>query len=245
MRCFDEAVRSWLFIEVGGSSGQTAQLDSSGNFQFSSGIIREPGRPIALACPGLIRDRRVLYATNLGWPDDADPAHELGVARIDILENDVRAAALGESVLRSSNTPGLDLLYINLGTGVGDAQVVDGLATHFDLAHHLVGGTLYCTGCRAIGCVNAHLCSENLPAVLTKEDCAFVARTLALALEDMSVEPSLPVVLGGGMARRYPAIARILDKLVANPTEITAAPANAKSAAYAGLEYLVRLRNMV
>ncbi len=234
---------SWLFIELGGSSAQTVQRDSRGRFWFSPGVALEPDRPVALACPGLIRDGRVLYATNLGWPDDADPAHELGLESVAILENDARAAGLGESILRSGETPTLDLIYINLGTGVGDAQVVNGVVSHLDLAHHHVGGDLYCTGCRDVGCLNAYLCTQNLPAALTVEDCAFVARTLALALKDMSVAERMPLVLGGGIARRYPAIVTILDDLMPNPTVLTAAPAEAKSAAYVGLEYLSRLHN--
>lgn len=182
----------------------------------------------------------MLYATNLGWPDDADPAHELGLERVAVLENDARAAGLGESILRSGGTPTLDLIYINLGTGVGDAQVVNGVVRHLDLAHHHVGGTRYCTGCRGVGCLNAYLCSKNLPSVLTAADCAFVARTLAAALTDLSVDGRKLLVLGGGIARRYPAMATILDDLIPNPIELTAAPAEAKSAAYVGLEHLVR-----
>jgi len=59
----------------------------------------------------------------LGWPDDADPAHELGLEGVAILENDARAAGLGESILRSGETPALDLIYINLGTGVGTRRL--------------------------------------------------------------------------------------------------------------------------
>jgi hypothetical protein len=236
-------MESWLLIELGGSSAQTAQRDARGRFWFSPGVVREPARSIALACPGLIRAGRVLYATNLGWPDDADPAHELGLERVAILENDAIAAGLGESVLRSGETPALDLLYINLGTGVGDAQVVNGVASPLDLAHQHVGGTLYCTGCRGVGCLNAYLCSQNLPRPLTAEDCAALARTLASALTDLAVDGRRLLVLGGGIARRYPAIVRLLAERVPNPTELTAAPAEAKSAAYAGLNYLARLRS--
>lgn len=237
-------MESWLLIELGGSSAQTVQRDPRGRFWFSPGVVREPALPVALACPGLIRAGRVLYATNLGWPDDADPAHELGRERVAILENDARAAGLGESVLRSGETPTLDLLYINLGTGVGDAQVVNGVVNDLNLAHHHVGGTQYCTGCRGMGCLNASLCSQNLPRPLTAKDCAYLAHTLAAALTEMAVDRRRLLVLGGGIARGYPAIVTLLAELVPNPTELTAAPAEAKSAAYAGLDYLVRLRTM-
>ncbi len=58
----------------------------------------------------------------------------------------------------------------------------------------------------------------------------------------MALDENLPLVLGGGIMRRYPAIATLLNDLIPHPTERTAAPAEAKSAAYAGLEYLTRLR---
>lgn len=230
----------WLFVEVGGTAIQTSQRNPSGHYWFTPGLVRVPGRPVALACPGLIRGGRVLYATNLGWPDEADPAQELGLEHVAIVENDAVAAALGESILRSGDRPALDLLYVTLGTGVGSARVIDGQGSDLNLGHHYVGGDIYCTGCRNVGCLNAYLCSQHLPAVLTADDQAFVARTLAFALEDMSVDDYVPLVLGGGIVRRYPAIATILNGLTPNPTEITAAPAEAKSAAYAGLDYLSR-----
>jgi len=230
----------WLFVEVGGSSIQTAQRDLAGRFWFAPGLVRDPGRPIALACPGLIRDGRVRYATNLGWPDEADPGRELGVEGIALVMNDAEAAAVGESVLRTGDAPTLDLLYVTLGTGVGSARVRDGVASYLDLAHRHVGGTNYCAGCRSVGCLNSLLESRRLPPHLTDEDQAFVARTLAAALVDLAPDQDAPLVLGGGIARRYAAIAARLDHLVPNPTTLTRAPAEAKSTAYAGLDYLSR-----
>jgi len=161
----------------------------------------------------------------------------LGV-NVSLVENDAVAAALGESVLRAGNASLPDLIYISLGTGVGSAYVADGVAGDLDLGHRYVGGDIYCTGCRNVGCLNAHLCSQRLPAALTAADQAYIARTLAFALEDMSVDERTLLVLGGGIARRYPAIASILDSLAPNPTELTLVPVEAKSAAYAGLDYL-------
>ncbi len=231
----------WLLVELGGSSTQTVQRDASGHFWFTPGLVREPGRPVALACPGLIRNERVLYATNLGWPDDADPARELGVERIAIVENDAVAAGLGESVLRSRGQTLVDLLYVALGTGVGSAQIIGGRARDLDLGHRYVGGEVYCSGCRNVGCLNAYLCSQHLPATLSPDDQAFVARTLAGALRAMAVDERLLLVLGGGIVRRYPAIATLLAALLPNPTGLTVAPIEAKSAAYAGLDHLARL----
>jgi hypothetical protein len=148
----------WRYIELGGSSAQTSTRDPAGRFWFSPGIIHDATTPIALACPGLVQPGRVLYATNLGWPEIADPAQELGMADLRIVVNDAEAAALGESVLRSGASPSRDLLYISLGTGV----------------------------------------------------------------------------------RRYPSIITNLARLVPYQIEGTAAPSEAKSAAYAGLDYLSR-----
>lgn len=240
-RIITTAMQPWLLVELGGSSTQTVQRDAEGRFWFTAGLVREPGRPVALACPGVIRNGRVLYATNLGWSDDADPARELGLEQIAIVENDAVAAALGESVLRSSERSLLDSLYVTLGTGVGSAQVIDGVATVLDLGHHYIGGNAYCTGCRSVGCLNAYLCAQHLPVVLSSDDQAFVARTLGGALRDMAVAADLPLVLGGGITRRYPAIATLLNDVIPHPTERTAAPAEAKSAAYAGLDYPARL----
>lgn len=227
----------WLFVELGGSSAQTAQRDTDGRFWFTPGVVRDPARPVALACPGIIRDRRVLYATNLGWPDDADPANELGVRQLSIVMNDAEAAALGEAVLRSGNAPSLDLVYVTLGTSLGIARVAGGVPIDPDVAHYQVGGDNYCTGCRNSGCLNSLLCSQNLPSDLTMEDQDFVAQTLASALREVGLAEEPLVVVAGGMARRYPAIVSFVDGLLPNAVERAAAPDEAKSAAYAGLHY--------
>ena len=68
-----------------------------GRFWCTPGVVRDPGRHVALAYPGLLREGRVRSATDL-----------LGVETVALLENDARAA-LGAA-------PAVDLAYINLGT---------------------------------------------------------------------------------------------------------------------------------
>ncbi|WP_220207719.1 ROK family protein [Reticulibacter mediterranei] len=213
-------------------------------FRFTPGLVRETNRPIALACPGIVRDGEVLYATNLGWPDRADPKEELGLQNICIVENDAVAAGLGESVLRSKIGPEQDLFYVSLGTGVGSVQVANGTARYFDLGHHYVGGTAYCAGCRSVGCLNAYLCSSSLPTPLGEQDQIFVARMLAGAFQSLSLTDQVPLVLGGGIVRRYPGIGCLVNEQIANRVELTAAPLQAKSAAYAGLEYLSQIHRL-
>ena len=228
----------WRYIELGGSSAQTVVRDHAGRFWFTPGIIHDTTSRIALACPGLIQNGRVLYATNLGWPDAAEPAQQLGIADLRIVVNDAEAAALGESVLRSTALPPQDLLYIALGTGVGSAIVSNHQARYYDIGHCQIGGTKYCAGCRSIGCLNAELEARALPTELSPEDQQFVAQTLARALEMNPVDQQVRIILSGGIIRRYPTIIAKLARLVPYHIEGTAAPPEAKSAAYAGLDYL-------
>ena len=235
----------WRYIELGGSSAQTVVRDQRGHFWFSPGLIHDATSPIALACPGLIQNGHVLYATNLGWPDVADPAQELGIANLRIVINDAEAAALGESVLRSRTRPAQDLLYIALGTGVGSAIVINYPARYYNIGHCQIGGTKYCAGCRSIGCLNAELEARALPAELSPEDQQFIAQTLARALDLNPLDQQMPIVLSGRMSRRYPSIIAKLAALVPYHIERTAAPPEAKSAAYAGLDYLAHQIDIV
>lgn len=233
-------MNAWVFVELGGSSAQTAQCDDVGRWWFTLGVVLVPGRPVALACPGVIRNGRVLYATHLGWPDVADPTAELAVERVPVVMNDAVAAALGESVLRTGASPTLDLIYLGLGTGVGDAYVRNGVVQDLDLGHILIGGATYCEGCRAVGWLNGHLAARYLPTPLTQADQRYVASTLARALHARAVDAQTLVVLGGGIARRHPTIVPMLADHIPNPVATTAAPVEAKSAAYAGLAYVVQ-----
>ena|SRR5690625_7847879 len=104
---------NWTFIELGGSSSQTIIYNHLENdFSFYDGIVNSE-KCIALASPGLIKEKMVYYATNLGWPDKADPKKELQAPNIKIVENDVVAASLGESVLRSKKSNIMNLYYIS------------------------------------------------------------------------------------------------------------------------------------
>lgn len=230
----------WLLVELGGSSAQTAQQSDKG-YRFTTGIVRETGRPVALACPGLIRGNEVWYATNLGWPEVADPRRELGIDSIAIVVNDADATALGESVLRGNGSPTVDLYYIGLGTGVGSAAVRNGSVEVWNLGHTLLGGDAYCEGCRAHGCLNAYLAADRLADPLDSQGQRYIVEKLAAALALVATQADTLIVLGGGIGRRYPTLAKHLATLVANPIEPSSAAPEAKSAAYAGLDFLARM----
>ena len=188
----------WRYIELGGSSSQTAWRAPDGSFQFAPGVIWASGQLVALACPGLIRDGRVWYATNLGWPEVADPAGKLGIAPPRILVNDALAATLGEAALHGGAVLP-DLYYVALGTGVGSAQVTQGAAGDWNLGHTIIGGTAFCAGCRAVGCLNAYLAADRLPSRLSSADAHQIAQCLALALDRIASDSARPLVLAGAV----------------------------------------------
>src|SRR5699024_8810709 len=222
--------KHWTFIELGGSSSQTIKYyHSEGTFTFHSRVLNAE-ECIAISCADLIKEKMVCYASNLGWPDEADPRRELNAPNIQIVENDVVAASLGESVLRSDESNIMDLYYISLGTGVGSGSVCNEQAYDLDLGHlHIGGGENYCEGCRSFGCLNSELESKRLPKDLNHKAITFIVETLAKAIDIKYINPNVLLVLGGGISRRYPDIAQKLDELISNNVEVTVAPEQSKS----------------
>jgi len=114
-----------------------------------------------LVCPGVVQGDRLLLAPNLpGW-EDADLVgalrSALGVGRLAVT-NDVRAGALAEAragALRGSRSG----LYVNVGTGLAAALVIQGRVT--DGAHHAAGEIGYSQPTGALGAwpatTHAHL----------------------------------------------------------------------------------------
>lgn len=227
----------WQYIELGGSSSQTAWRTPTGSYHFAPGVVWHPGQRVALACPGLIRGRQVWYASNLGWPEVADPAAELQIASPQVLVNDAAAAALGEAVLRDGDNPP-DLYYIGLGTGVGSAQIEQGRAREWNLGHTIIGGDAFCSGCHTAGCLNAYLAAACLPTPLGPKDLQQLAERLADACQRIGADRNRLIVLAGGIARRYPSLIEALTGLLSNEVRGTSAAREAKSAAYAGLHTL-------
>jgi glucokinase len=116
---------------------------------------------VGVVCPGVVQGDRILLAPNLpGW-EDADLAgalrDALGVPRMGIT-NDVRAGALAEArtgALRGSRCG----LYVNLGTGLAAALVVNGQVV--EGAHQAAGEIGYSQPLGALGAwpaaAHAHL----------------------------------------------------------------------------------------
>jgi predicted NBD/HSP70 family sugar kinase len=236
----DRPSASVACIEVGGSSVQTVIFGTNGSYRLVSGAQRPDGHSLAIAVPGLIADGWVIEASNLGWKD-VDPVNALGLdGPVDAVLNDAEAAALGEAWLRGQ--PGLRrLVYLGIGTGVGGAVVENGNVVGENLFGHTPGFGAGTCRCGRVGCLETVAAGWSLPNPIDEQALRRAARAIADAVrtDPLAAEGPL-VVVGGGIARRYPElvdlIAENLDGIRVEPSR---APLQAKSAAPWGLLYMV------
>jgi predicted NBD/HSP70 family sugar kinase len=202
------------------------------------GAHQPPGAIVAVAVPGVIADGVVREASNLGWKD-TDPVEVLGLdGPAVIVLNDAEAAALGEAALRSHQGR---LVFITIGTGIGGAVVDRGRVLRANLFGHDAPGHGRSFGdrpcpCGRSGCLETEAAGWALPEPLGTRTLEHVGRLLAEAIASHELAATGLVVVGGGIARRYPAIVdHVRTYLQGRPVEGTRAPAEAKSAAAWGL----------
>lgn len=219
-------------VEIGGSSIETVLFGPGDTVARVDGAVRPDGSRLAIACPGLIGDGRVLGATNLGW-FDVDPAEALHLGEsAEVLLNDAEAAALGEAALRGVS----DLVFVCVGTGVGGAVVAGGKIVAGNLLGHIDGFSEEACSCGRIGCLETVAAGWALPEPLTNADIDRIARALAAALVREPTAAGTLVVLGGGIPKRYSALCeRLAENAPDRRIEPSAAPAEYKSAAAWGL----------
>jgi predicted NBD/HSP70 family sugar kinase len=238
----DPSAAGWPLacVEVGGGSIQTVLFEGD-HVSLLEGAVQPDGFELAIAVPGVVAGG-VVHATNLGWRD-ADPVAVLGLAGpARLVLNDAEAASLGEAVLRGHR--GLsELVYLCAGTGIGGAVVKDGQVLRANLfGHNAPGygttfGDLDCP-CGRTGCLETVAAGWALPDPLTDEQVRAVADVLSAAIDRHELSREGIVVLGGGVAQRYPGlVARMAARLPGREVEQTLAPADAKSAAAWGLRY--------
>jgi predicted NBD/HSP70 family sugar kinase len=222
-------------VEIGGGSTETVLLGPDDAVRRIDGLEVPDGRTLLIAVPGLVADGRVLAASNLGWWD-VDPAEQLGLAGpAAIVCNDAEAAALGESALRQGRP---DLVFLGLGTGVGGAVVLSGLAQGNLLAHRGTFSDRTCS-CSRTGCLETVAGGWALPDPLPEQDLPAIARALAEAVEAEPLATPDLVVLAGGLTARHPQLVDLLaEALPARQVVATAAPA-LKSASAWGLRHLL------
>ncbi|MDP1795417.1 MAG: ROK family protein [Acidimicrobiales bacterium] len=220
-------------VEVGGSGVETVLFAADGTVVRVDGALRPADTRLAIATPGNIEDGRVVAASNLGWLD-VDPTEVLGIGpAAELVLNDAEAAALGEVVLREGVT---DAVYICIGTGVGGAVVRDGQAVATNLLGHLDGYSERECVCGQMGCLETVAAGWALPDPIDAGALERMASSIAHALQRETLATPRLVVLGGGIARRYPALrAQLAEHAADRSIELSAAPAGFKSASAWGL----------
>lgn len=225
-------------VEVGASGVETVVLAASAVVHRGSGVVAEPGQPLLIAVPGLVRGTRVLAASNLGWYD-VDPAEQLGLTGpADVVCNDAEAAALGESALRSGHP---DLVFVGLGTGVGGAVVKQGIAEANLFAH---GGSFSDRDCACgrVGCLETVAGGWALPPHLTESHLLDIACAVGRAVNDDPRATPRLLVLAGGLTTAYPAVVGLLAAALPERLVVATAAPGTKSAAAWGLQYLYNTR---
>ncbi len=220
-------------VEVGGSGIETVLFTAADTVVHLDGAMRPAGARLAIATPGIIEHGRVVAASTLGWLD-VDPALELGIGpSAEIVLNDAEAAALGEVALRDGAT---DAVYICVGTGVGGAVVESGAVVATNLLGHLTGYSERECLCGQTGCLETVVGGWALPDPIDANTLGLMASSIAHALARETLATPRLVVLGGGIARRYPVLRTQLAEHAPDRTvELSAAPAGFKSAAAWGL----------
>lgn len=220
-----------LTVEVGGSSAQAVRFDDAGNGSIVS-IDDHLHDDWLLAAPGLVEGNRVRGAHHLEWLD-VQASEELGMHTPPMLSmNDADAAALGEWTLRGQ-PPGM-LLHISMGTGIGATAVNEGNLIPVEFGHLTAFGPNRCGGCGRAGCLDAQIGGHALPTPLGDEDIVKVVTVLHAALGRQEIVIDR-IVMGGGLARRYPQIVTDLGHQTDRPVEFSASPSGFKSTAPFGL----------
>jgi glucokinase len=155
-----------------------------------------PGEVHALGVgiPGLVDPIRGIgvASVNLNWRDvpvKAGLEARLGISCI--IENDVKAAALGEA--RFGAGKGLEsLIYLNIGTGIAMAVILEnkiyrgskGMAG--EIGHMVIEPDGPLCKCGARGCFEAH---ASGPAILSRAQQKIQAGRLSILTQDQRVKP--------------------------------------------------------
>jgi predicted NBD/HSP70 family sugar kinase len=134
-------------------------VESVDELRAESGVSDSDVLSVGVGIPGLVdtASGRVLHAVNLGVESldlAARASQRLGVPVV--VENDVKAAALGAAALRTETA---SMAYLNLGTGVAAGIVIDGAiwrgsrGTAGEVGHISVDPNGRLCGCGQRGCI--------------------------------------------------------------------------------------------
>lgn len=231
-------------VEVGASNIETVLFRGNGDPALRlAGPHQPPGYDLALAVPGIVENGSVTESSNLGWRN-VDPVAALDLTGpASVVINDAEAAALGEAELRPSHVG--PVVYLGLGTGIGGAVVEGGQILAGNLFGHMTGYSSAVCSCGRTGCLETVAAGWSLPDPIDAATLAKTASSLAASILNEPLSRGGPlVVVGGGIARKYPEIVDLmapeLDGLRVEPSR---APSDAKSAAAWGLFLLLKSRS--
>jgi glucokinase len=173
--------------------------------------------------PGVVRDSKILLAPNMpGWEELSLPETlRAGLTNLPVTTgNDVQAAALAEA--RWGNLAGHDGLYVNLGTGVGAAIVLDGRVIP---GHHGAAGEIGYARGKDGRTLEEVIGGGALGARASQLDEAIAEFARELANLATLLDPER-VVIGGGLAndgdRLLGPLRETFEKIVPFPAEIVA-----------------------
>ncbi len=182
-RASDHLAVRWLGIDIGGTTTDVVAIASDGEVLSSAQVATRPGAGLV---PGTLEaiaaldvELDALVGVGIGVPGQVD--HEMGTVRLAVnlglgaapvrlgsavqealgarvvLENDVRAAALGAHRVLAPDTD--VLVFVGLGTGVAAGVVIDGRphrGAHGlagEIGHVVVDPDGELCGCGAQGCL--------------------------------------------------------------------------------------------
>lgn len=199
------------------SRGTTPLIDQiAGEIQRLIGQAPIPIAGIGIGCPGQVDGAAgiVRLAVNLDWRDvplKAEIAQRVDMNLPISVENDVRAAAIGEMLFGAARGS-KNFVYLAVGTGLGGAAVIDGSplqgSSHFamDIGHLalLKGGRLCPCGRR--GCLETAVSGTGLTAAWREYRSAFPDSALA------KMESASPGDILAAYQKNDPLAARIIEE---------------------------------
>jgi glucokinase len=229
---------------VGDQDGAAAAIEACLDDALAgSGVSREDLRSVGVGVPGRVDTMRgtVTLAVNLGWHDlPLRDALERRLGRPVVIENDVRAAAVGLHRRRDGLTGDDHLAYLSVGTGIAAGLVLDGALYRGarglagEIGHAIADGEGPTCTCGQRGCLEAF---ASGPAIARRARAASpvevyeaaaggdraasalvddVGRRLAWAVHLLVMTYDVRrVVIGGGVTNAGPAFAEPIHRELA------------------------------
>jgi polyphosphate glucokinase len=164
--------------------------------RLAKGVELPPDLPVGCGLPGVVLERELVTAVNIGpgWSDEP-AADVIGAAisrRVQVV-NDADAAGLAEMRFGAGRDRRGTVIMLTLGTGIGSAVFVDGvLVPNTEFGHLDIGGIVAERRASALVRKNEGLSWEKWAGRLSR---------VLVAIEGL-LWPDL-FIIGGGVSRRH------------------------------------------